>query len=482
MKIKRDYRRLRRWMRLNTAGALLLAAALTLMANYLAQRHWWRADFSRAAYHTLSPATLELIADAHEPINIIALATPGHELFRDLRGLLREYQHAADHVRTELVDPHRDLARSKELAVRHDFAEPNHLIVEVGDRVRFIALRDLADYDYSPMLQGRGKTISSFRGEQVISTAIHSLLQARRPIVGFIAGHGEKSIDNHDSLQGYSSIARLIRRGNIEVQTVLLDDGARSLAQYDALVIAGPTRRMTLTELDMLRGYLNNAGRLFLLLDQGIDAGLNPLLEEWGVKVGNDRVIGLTLTGGELLVPAYGRHPITARMQNVTTIFNTPCSIQPLAATSAAADRPRVTVLAATTEQGWANKSAYQNPPKFDPKTDQRGPIAVAVAVEKGIAENLEMELKSARMVVFGDSTLATNGALIAGYGSDLFLNSLQWLLEISQPMAIAAKQPPTLQISLPRTRQHLLYVLLGGGIPMVLGMLGLVVLWLRRK
>ncbi len=475
-----DYSQKRRFLRWNALAAVLLAGALAGMLNYISARHWWRADLSRTRYLSLTDSTRELLQKAPAAINITALMTPTHELYRDVRGLLREYAFASEKVRVEFVDPHRDLARSKELALQYDINAPNYLLFEIQGRISSIPLRELADYDYTPMLSGGSKTIAAFRGEHAVSSAIHGLQQERKPVVALLAGHGEKSIDNFDPMDGYSMIARLARRNNFEIKTIHFEAG--SPPDCDVLVVAGPTRRLPDAEVDMIKSMLDNSGRLFLLLDPGVDAGLNDLLADWGVRIGDDRVMGLTLTGRELLVNQYGDHPITARMKNLATIFNLPRSVQPLLDTNAPSDRPRATVLASTTEKGWADTSAYQNPPKFDPETDQRGPIPVAMAVERGNTANINVELKTARLVVFGDSSLAANGALAAGYSSDLFLNALNWLAESGHGPDIAPRPPPTLRINLTRGRLNWLCFLLGGALPLGAAVTGMLVRWRRRK
>jgi len=169
-------------------------------------------------------------------------------------------------------------------------------------------------------------------------------------------------------------------------------------------------------------------------------------------------------------------------MKTLTTIFNMPRSVQPLLATNAPSDRPRGAILAGSSDKGWADTSAYQNPPKFDPETDQPGPISVAMAVERGTTYNINVELKTARLVVFGDSSLVANGALTAGYSSDLFLNALNWLAESGQGPAIAPRPPPTLRICLSRGRLNLLCALLGGALPLSAAVIGMLVWWRRRK
>ena len=142
----------------------------------------------------------------------------------------------------------------------------------------------------------------------------------------------------------------------------------------------------------------------------------------------------------------------------------------------------QATVLASTTEKGWADTSAFQSPPQVDPETDQRGPIPVAMAVERGATQNINVELKTARLVVFGDSSMVVNGALAAGYPCDLFLNALNWLAESGQGPEIAPRPPPTLRINISRNSLNLLYWLLGAGLPLSAVVAGIFVRWWRRK
>lgn len=49
------------WIALNTGTALVLAAAITGMANYLSYRHYARTDVSQTQRYSLSPKTMSLL-------------------------------------------------------------------------------------------------------------------------------------------------------------------------------------------------------------------------------------------------------------------------------------------------------------------------------------------------------------------------------------------------------------------------------------
>lgn len=465
--------------------AIGLAALIVLMVNFIASRHPFRFDVSRVRHYALTAETKSLLDRLQANIKIVVFISSEQELYRDVQSLLREYEYFSGRLRVEYVDPHRDLARSKELALQYDLREPDVIVLDAGTRRRIVPLADLADYDYTPTLAGRAKVLRRFRGEQALSTAIQNLLQARKPVVYFLTGHGERQTDNFDPYNGYSIIARTMEKNNLEVKPLSFSGVSAVPADGDALVIAGPTKRLTHQEIDMIGAYLNDHGRLLLLLDPGLETGLEKMLELWGVRLGADRVVGSASGGRQLLITTYGEHPVTTRLKNITTVFNMPRSVQPLLGTNAMsgkpADKPRVSVLAASGDQGWAELSVNQNPPKFDPGVDQPGPVPVAVAVEKGAVPGVEVELQPTRLVIAGDSVLVSNGALLSGYNADFFMNAMNWLLDREQMLTIAPREPATIQVALDRGQLHRLSILVVAGLPGLVVLLGIVV-WLHRR
>ena len=478
---------LKRWLTgLTVWVALALAALMVLMVNYLASQHPLRFDVSRARHYALTAETKSLLSHLSADIRIIVFMSGEQELFCDVQSLLREYAYASARLHVAYVDPHRDMVRSKELALQYDLREPNVIVLDAGGKRRIVPVADLADYDYTPTLAGRARVLRRFCGEQALSTALQNLLQTRKSVVYFLTGHGERQTDNFDPYTGYSIIARTMEKNNLEVKPLSFSGVSAVPADGDALVIAGPTRRLTHPEVEMIKAYLNNHGRLLLLVDPGRDSGLEKMLELWGVRLGSDRVVSSATALRQLLVTAYGEHPITTRLKNVTTIFTMPRSVQPLVGTNGAADKPadkpRVSVLASSGDQGWAELSVNQNQPKFDPGVDQSGPVPVAVAIEKGPMPGMEVELKPTRLVIVGDSVLVSNGALLGGYNVDFFMNALNWLLEREQTVTIAPREPATIQVALDRGQLQRLSALVVVCLPGVVVLLGLVVWAYRRK
>lgn len=473
----------------NVATAALLAAALLAMVNYLASVFYSRWDWSSVGLYELSEKSLKVLGGINSHIDAYVVYDPNHESYYDLRYLLTEYAYQARHAPSRItldvhyVEPDRDLAAMNELKQRHGLEERNSVIVTSGARSRTLLDREF--YDRTPI----AKTRVSFNGEQMITSAMHDLAQARQPVVYFLMGHGERNLEDYDRLTGYSSIRRAMKRDNIDLRTFVMATADGVPQDCDALIVAGPTTRLPDVEVEHLSRYLDRNGRVMILIDPFVRSGLEPLLEGWGVRLATDVVIDrVSLTGGrEFYVGRYGEHKITRSLENVATIFSMPRSVEPLVAgeipDSERSDKPRVQILAMTSQRSWAKRDFTRKALSFDAEVDRLGPVSLAVAVEKGAAEGIGVALEPSRIVVVGDSDIVSNQSLDSGAGGneDFFMNCLNWLLARESLMAISPKSLGPLHYRASREQLGWTLAALVGGIPLCVGMFG-VLIWVGRR
>lgn len=473
-------RRHRLWIGLNTGVALLLATTIVLMLNYLSYRHYYRTDWSSRQFYSLSSKTIGLLESLKEPINITVFFQPGNVLYEDIHNLLREYQFHSDQLNIQWVDPDRDLALTEEMAVKYEVTEPNVVVFDNGERQKYVRADEIAKIDASSGVE----RIIAFQGEQAFSSAILGVVQTTAPTVYFLTGHGERDIDNFDRRQGFSGIRQIIERDNVVVSTLELSKEKKIPSNCDALIVAGAAQRMSSPEVEIIRDWLRRSGRLIILADAGQTSGLEPLLREWGVVIGNDLVLDpdRTLTGREVFVSAYNKHPITDKLGTTAAIFQLPRSVEPDYYQEQTADRTQVTPLALSSDNSWAETQPEQSPAQYDAKTgDLKGPVSLAVAVEKGgMSGGLDMQIRPARMVVFGDSGFVSNGGLTGG-DTSLFMSSLNWLLDREQLMAVPPKQVLDTRLKLTRNDTQILFWSSVLGIPAFAALLGMM-LWMRRR
>jgi ABC-type uncharacterized transport system involved in gliding motility auxiliary subunit len=356
----------------------------------------------------------------------------------------------------------------------------------VNGRTKYVEAKDLSDYKFD--LEGGApvKTRISFKGEQAFSSAILSVAQATRPSVYFLRGHGERNIADYGSQSGFSRIATLMRRDNMDVKSLVLSDATGVPADCNLLVVAGADRKVSDAEIDMISTYLGKNGRVLFLLDPAVETGLEGLLEKWGVKLAEDVVVGPSVSGRDLIINEYGEHPAVKRLAGLSAMFFMPRSVEAVEGSSAdavtASDKPRVSILAYTSE-GWAEMNLNENPARFHEGIDRKGPVSVAVAVEKGAIGGIDVEIKPTRIVVIGDSYFVSNGTLEKAVGGnvDFLLSTVSWLLERESLMAISAKSPYELSLDMNSDQLRWMTLSIIGILPGFMAFLGFIV-WLRRR
>lgn len=478
--------------------SILLASVVVGMANYICYRRGeTRWDISTYKYYQLSDKTLKLLGSIQGRVRIITLLRPGTAVFDEVQRLLSEYQFQAAGIQgldfeVAFLDPARDLAAIRDIV--REFAVVNEEVVVFSfeGRHKIVSVDDLEAFDRmvvpdaaaeAGLSVSRKKT--AFRGELVFSSAIHSLTQEAVPVVYLLSGHGERDPEDFGSPSGFGRVATAMRRDNIDVRRLILAAAGAVPADAGALILAAPTVPFSASERDILTKYMEQGGRLLVLTDPRRDTGIEPLLSAWGVALDKDIVVGLTLTGRELYVRDYGRHPIVKPMEGILTVFFGARSVEPAwtDADSEVTDRPRVEVLAMTTVKSWADRAIEGTTLRFDSDVDRRGPISVAVAVERGPAKGLAATLRPTRMVVFGDSDFVSNGILESGAAGnlDMFLNTMNWLLEREALLAIAPQPARLIQPAMNEDQVRKAYLVIVVLMPMVAVMFGVWV-WERRR
>jgi len=475
----------------NSSAATFLLFILVVMLNYISSRNYLRFDLTRDQFYKLSEKTESLLKSLPGQIRITVFIQPGHEIYTlvydDVLHLLREYEYVGGiHIQTERVDPDRNISLAEEIMTRHQLDEPNVIIFEHGERRKIVSANELMELDYGPVSRGAPPEKVSFRGEQVFSSAILSITQARRPMVYYMQGHGERSFNDRDEYVGLSTIGQTIRRDDIDIEPFSFVEKNTIPEDADALIIAGPTRPYASGELERITAYVNRNGRLILMLNSETDAGFGPLLNTWGVESMNNIVVDptRTLSGFDLLVADFDEHPITANLKNITTIFYWPRAL-PLSierpAESRDADEPKATVIARSSAHAWAERDLEQRPYRFDTDSDIKGPVPVALAIEKGSEASLVMDIRSTRVVLFGDVDFISNSGLSGG-NSDLFMNSLNWILKRDALMAVAARPVDQLKLMITQRQLTSLFWCVVVGVPMLTATMGMLVWWRRRN
>lgn len=471
-------------------GAHVLTSTLALAAilfsiNYLSSRHFSRHDLNATARPQLSPLTIRVLDALTNDLKVVVFYDRSQPLYSTVNRLLEAYKLRSPRLQIDHVDHVRYPGRAKTIQteLKLDDQPADRVIFASQGKVRVVYARDLSDFDLSSALQGQQPRRSGFRGEQLFTSAIYSVIDPEPIVACFLQGHGTHPITEQSGDAGYSQFFRLLTENNINVRSIsLTTDEVPSDCQM--LIIAGPRHSLPPTEIERIERYLNQGGRLFLLFNPlGRRTGLERILESWGVSVGQNYVTDPANQKGTdqsiLIIGDFGSHPITQPLIGSGLALLQPRSITERKASGQNPNAPTIVELAFTSPKGEAVILDSQRPRK-DPA--HSGRIPVAIAVEKGSIAGISSDRGATRIIVAGDSYFLSDGLIELEANLDFGRNAAHWLL--SRELLLEGIGPHPIQeyrLSITRAEMQFLFWTLIGAAPGAVLLVGGLV-WLRRR
>ena len=418
--------------RLHMGINLILSYMAVIALLWLSLHGVFRFDVHKSSVHRLSEGTITLLQEWSEPLEITILFQPEHPLYEDIVALMAEYTLHASQLKISWIDPLKDRAATEKVAARYQLDQAQVIIVDQGQAYRVIHATEMMEIESIPGEEHY--RILTFLGEQTISSTLRELKEGIRPIIYFVEGHGEHRLTQTLMGRGYASFVPLLEQHGLDVRSLQLSGVQAVPSDADALVIAGPTRRISRGALEAIERYLHRNGKLFVLLDAQQQSGYEPLLRRWGISMPEGVVIdpAHTLRGQEVNVQPFKAHEIGATLTGLVQLTLPRAIIPaPLALTDDnEVDRPRISVLMQSSQESWLENDPFDNVIQLDlNRGDLPGPIPLAVAVERGVPQTLDMQLGSSKLVVIGDADFVSNGS-ISGSNADFFLHTLDWLVD----------------------------------------------------
>jgi ABC-type uncharacterized transport system involved in gliding motility auxiliary subunit len=484
-----DSFRAARWVRLiNLLLQAILFLSLFAGLNYIALHHTWRFDLTRTHRQSLSAETRSYLEGLGQPVRIIVTLTDDSEntevaqAYRDVSALLREYAYVTSgndrgRVTVEYLDVYTDRKKAEELGVD----QPNIVLLLSGDHHRVLSMQDLYTI--------KNKTTrEAFKGESALTAAILDVSSPEKKRIYFLQGHGELSLDEVNP-RGLSLLRDELRQQNFDLVSIDLAQNHKVPDDASLVIIAGPQGRYRPFEEELLRNYLQTrAGRAIVMVDPQRSLGLENLFFDWGIVVYDDIIYDNNPQeideAGNLRLRHYLPHPITdILINNGLPVIVGPARVVSEDRGRASDDGLMVKILIASSDTAWG-ETGYRlgTPPVYTPGEDLRGKLGVLVVSERVKPANLPLSVKGGRLAVFGTSDLVTNNRIINQGNLDVFLATVNWCVDRDTQLNIPPRPVQNIQLSL--SQQELLYLRLGLFlvVPGIVGLLGLVVHWTRRR
>lgn len=479
----------RKWsLSLNVLLSTLAVLALVLMANYLGARHFLRFPLSTDAQRQLSPLTRKILQSITNDVKVTIFFDVDEEgsLYESVWGLLKEYKAVNGRVQVETVDYVRDTAAAKLIKAKYQLAnltDKDLIIFDCNGSKKIVYQNELSDVDISPVLAGKEARRTHFKGELLFTSALYNVTTLRSLKAYFLQGHGEHAPDGTDSDRGYSKFATVLREQNVEPHTLSLLGTNDVPLDCSLLIVAGPTTPTPEEELGKIDRYLKNGGRLLALFNYyGLNqnAGLERILDDWGVEVGDNVVRDPpnSVSGSDIATSQFGPHPIVNPLYQTRLHLLVPRSVQKSARGPANADAPNVTEIVFTGREG----TLYEVRDGRQWPADLQTNLCLAVALEKGKIKDVTAERGTTRMVVTGDSLFLGNRMIDSAANRDFATLTINWLLDRTQLLAGVGPRPiHEYKLIMTKAQMSALRWMLLGGMPGSVLLVGFMV-WMRRR
>jgi ABC-type uncharacterized transport system involved in gliding motility auxiliary subunit len=478
----------RRWSGwINCALAVLSVLALAAMANYLSFRNYSRTSVAENIDLNFSSRTEVMLRQLDNTVTVTVFYDEEESTRVLVLELLKKYQHANPLVRFTTVNPLREPARARDVIRRCRLpAQARNLVIfEANQRMQIITHGQLTKMDVSGRTP-KGELVfkrTAFLGELHFTSAINAVSNPVVPQVYFLTGHGEHSPTNTGSA-GYTKCLRLLTDLGAVASPLQLNRNTGIPTDCRLLVLAGPRTEIGSTERTKLEQYLQNGGRMMVLLNRDSRAGLEYLLERWAVTAHNDVILDPenTLGDGTLRVRQFMPHPSVRALQKgeLAVRLLMPRGVEANTHSALAAEGTQATTLMVTGPTATARETSARG----SADVTRTGSLSVAVAVEKGAIPGVQAQnaTRLTRLVVVGDSAFLRNDRMDTDANREFAWHTINWLLNRASLLkGIGPKPIREYRFEYTKPQKHRMFALLLGILPAGTLLLGAMV-WLRRR
>lgn len=451
----------------------LVVLAILVAVNVLAEKlpsSWTQFDISAAQLYSLTADTKAVVTNLDQDVTIYWISQAGQE-DTVIEKLLDRYEELSDHITVLKRDP--DVYPTFAQQYTDETVTNNSLVVESGERNRYIGYDDIYQYD-TGNYYSTGSVSQVFDGEGQITSAINYVVRTDLPQVYLLSGHGEAELSQ--------SFTDALTRANYEtVADFSLLNVDAVPEDCDALLINAPTSDISEEELAMLQSYVQGGGRLLVFSGPQQDTdlpNLNALLADYGVTVTDGVVVDpnrdyYAFTAPYVLMPEIQQSDITQPLLDGS--YNI---IVPIAQGLTVGDTTAgaVTPLLQTSTDSFSKAAGYAMSTYEKEDGDVDGPFTLAVSIEDSAAGGRVLWVASDYLL---DEQY---NAFSAGANLDFVMNGLSWMIGETDAVSIRSKSLDYNYLTISASSATWLKICMIGIIPVCFLLLGVDEVLRRRK
>lgn len=446
---------------MNMGVMILLVFGILVSVNFLSLQKNKTWDLTEEGLFTLADQSRDLLRGLNDDIQIKIFyrGAKDKDIKQKLMGAFELYQEFSGKVKVQFIDAYVENMLAQEYL--KGLSENEQAVVFVEYKGRKVRVEQ------------------PFDEEKITAAMIRATRDTTRTIY-FLTGHGELDLDATGD-EGLSTLKKGLTDSGFKVSKMNLLENPEIPGDADVVAIIGPKNQIFEAEINKLRDFARQGGKLFIAADPGQKHQLSLLVRSFGLEFKNNFVINDALQlMGRGAAGALGM--VFDRGSDITKKFRT---------------REDFTLFDLATEVTKAVDAPLElsyvelvkTPPNSfsvaelgkEAKGSERRPHTLAMSVAGKLPGAGEAP-KAAEFaaVVFGDSDFLSQKDIMQGLNLDLALNSISFLVKETDLISIRPKQPAGTKIALSGTTWGLT-VMAGVLLPLALLISG-GVFWFRRR
>lgn len=381
-------------------------------------------DISASKLYSITSNTKAVVNNLKQDVTIYWIVQAEQEDVV-LENLLGKYDGLSSRIKVVKKNP--DVFPTFAAQYTDEEVPNNSLIVESGERYRYISYEEI--YEYEVDYYTYTYEITGFDGEGAITSAIDYVVSTDLPLIYVLEGHGEQDLP--------ATFADAMEKENIVGQAIPLLTVDAVPEDADAVLIYAPQSDISEIEKTMLEDYIAAGGKLLVIAGPVKDVtftNLNSILTGYGVEMAEGFVIEASrnhyITGYPYsLMPDLVSHSITDPLINSRYY-----PILPLAQGMIINDESgMVSSLMNTSDSAFSKVAGFALETYEQEEGDIEGPFSLAVSVDTG---------EGGQIVWFSAAEFLddTYNAYASGANVDLVLNAVSSLLGEREALTIRSK------------------------------------------
>ena len=421
-------RKLRFQLLVQNSFFVVLFLMLVVLLGYVASQYHYAKDITQANRNILTQGSVNVLKQMKEPINITVFATKddasgGDNFRKGMIDFIARYQREKKNVNLKFINPSIEPKLAQDAGVKED----GEVVVEYNKR---------SEHIIPPI------------AEQEMTNLLVRLSRTNQQAVMYLDGHGERNllgIKNHD----IGEFGKQLEKKGFKFANPDLTIAQAVPSNGAMLVIASPQVDVTEVEAKKIKTYLESGGNLLWLLDDDNLRGLEVVAEYLGMQVSPGMAMDMASAqyGADARVSfasLYGEHAITNNFM-LRTLFP---EAHQVTAKGTDENGWKVSNLIEVAPNGWlmSEKLAKDAKPAFNEKKDKKGPINIAVALERIYGK------KGQRVVVVGNGNFLSNTFITNGGNLDLGVNMVNWLAGDDNLITIQPMPLKDINVTIPDT------------------------------